>query len=263
MEENYKNFAIDLAKRAGEVIRANFVLGMEKEIKDDGSPVTKTDKAINSMVIGEVKKNFPDHAVIGEEESHVIENHEYAWVCDPVDGTVPFSHGIPTCAFSLALVHNGTPVLGIAYDPFMDRMIVGQKGKGAFLNGKKIAVSEKVGIEKAYITTTVFKHMTYPMHNFIDDLIFKYNSHHVGMNSVVYKCMLVAMGELDAAIFPHHTAHDIAAVKVIVEEAGGKVTDLWGDEQRYDQPLKGAVITNGKIHDELLEVIKTYLNEKN
>ena len=109
----YEEFAKQLAQKAGEIMKNNFSHGMKKELKRDKSPVTTTDIAINKLVISEVKKYFPDHDVKGEEESSFENNSEYVWVCDPVDGTYPFSHGLPVFTFSLALVKNGKPVLGV------------------------------------------------------------------------------------------------------------------------------------------------------
>lgn len=93
----YKNFSITLAKKAGKIIRDNFSAGMAKDWKDDGSPVTKTDTKVNKLVIDSVKKYFPAHDVLGEEESYRPNNSKFLWVCDPVDGTMPFS-----MAFQLA-----------------------------------------------------------------------------------------------------------------------------------------------------------------
>ena len=259
MSKGYKKLAIDLAKKAGGIIRRNFVLGMSRQIKKDGSPVTKTDLAINRMVIEAVKKDFPGHRVIGEEENHHIKNAKYAWVCDPIDGTIPFSHGMPTCCFSLALVRNGVPILGVAYDPFGKRMVVAEKGKGAFLNGKRIHVSKYRQLKGAYLGHCLWSRMQYPMKGFVDDIVFNYKMQYFPEGSIVYAAVLLAAGEIEAITFPHHTAHDVAAIKVIVEEAGGKVTDLWGREQRYDRPLKGALISNGVLHKKLLKIVRKYL----
>lgn len=146
----HKNFAISIAKEAGEIIRKNFTLGMKKEWKEDQSPVTETDYRINTILIEQVQKEFPDYGVLGEEESY-NEKAVNLWVCDPVDGTVPFSHGIPICTFSLALVKNGEPVLGVVYEPFMDQMYCAEKSKGAFLNGEKISVSGAIDIKQKAI----------------------------------------------------------------------------------------------------------------
>ena len=242
----YKNFAINLAKQAGKIMRANFGAAMEKEWKSNDTPVTKTDTSINRMVINGVKKYYPTHGVLGEEESYNSKGKEYLWVCDPVDGTVPFSHGSPTFVFSLALVKDGKPILGVIYDPIMGRMYIAEKGKGAFLNGKKISVN-KLGLRHsvAYWDARALSKLwkKYPK-------VFWLN-----LYSVCYESMMVASGYAVATVYLYSFAHDIAAVKIIVEEAGGKVTDRDGKEQRYDGPINGALITNGKVHKELLRMI--------
>jgi myo-inositol-1(or 4)-monophosphatase len=255
----YKNFAINLAKKAGKMMKTGFVLGIEKTIKKDGSPVTKIDLAINNLVINEVKKYFPSHAVLGEEESHFVQGAEYVWVCDPIDGTIPFSRGVPTCMFSLALTHKGVSVLGAAFDPFTNRMFFAEKGKGAFLNNKTISVSRNKVLKRSAVALELWKGMEYPLFGFLEDIIFKKGTEIFDTNSAVYNGCLLAAGQTDGYVFPHYTAHDVAAIKVIVEEAGGKVTDLFGKDQRYDRPVKGCVLSNGLIHKELLKLIKKHL----
>ena len=226
---------------------ANFGLGMKKEWKADSSPVTKTDIAVNQLVIDQVAKFFPAHNVLGEEQSSLKNKSEYLWVCDPVDGTVPFSHGIPTFVFSLALVKDGEPILGLVYDPFMDRIFFAEKNKGAFLNGKKIKVNKLdmsrgvIGWDNAGMSEMRKK---FP------------NIACICLWCICYEGALVASGELQATYYGHIYAHDIAALKVIVEEAGGKVTDKQGKEQRYDQKINGALISNGLVHKQLLKALK-------
>lgn len=244
----YKKFAIDIAKEAGKVIRANFKQGMKKDWKGNGTPVTITDTAINKMVIAGVKKYFPDHDVLGEEESSLKNHSKFLWVCDPVDGTVPFSHGIPTCVFSLALVVDGKPVAGVIYDALLDRMLYGEKNKGAFLNGKKIHVN-KQGMDKAVVDWGSQKSQAQLAKHFPTCFI-------LNLYSVIYSGMLVASGELVASLYTWSHAHDGASLKIIIEEAGGTVTDLVGKDQRYDGKINGFLASNGKVHKDLLKVIK-------
>lgn len=259
----YKKFAIDLAKKAGKIMRAHFVLGMDKTIKKDGTPVTKADLAINKLVIDSVKKYFPTHGVLGEEQSNVISGCEYTWVCDPIDGTIPFSRGMPTCMFSLALTQNGRPILGVAYDPFLKRMFFAEEGKGAFLNGKHIKVSGQGKLKGSYVSYSVWKMTTYPMPELMNDLVFKNDVNVFPIGSVVYNGMLLAAGQLDGIVFAYNTGHDVAAIKIIVEEAGGKVTDFYGNDQRYDsEDIKGCLISNGAMHNQLLKIIKAHLRSK-
>lgn len=256
----YKDFAIDIAYKAGEIMRQNFQLGMKKEWKSDNSPVTETDMAINNLVIEEINKNFPDHNINAEEKSDNNRISDYLWVCDPIDGTMPFTNGIPIFTFSLALVKNGEPILGVIYDPILNRLFFAEKNQGAFLNNQPIKVSEKQTLEKSTIDIVNFDNASWQIWELAEWLSKKWAIVYK-LNCITYPSALVACGEFDATIFPHHTAHDIAAVKIIVEEAGGKVTDLFGNKQRYDKPIKGAIVSNDKIHGLLLEEISKIIHK--
>jgi len=257
MKKDYKKFAIKLAKKSGKIILDNFSLEMDKEWKENNDgPVTKIDLAVNKILLETIKKNFPEHGIISEEGSDCQGNEEYKWVCDPIDGTIPFSHGIPICCFSLALVKDGQPILGVVYDPFLKRMFVAEKGKGAFLNNKRIRVSELKGFKNALIYAGIWKcSFLKEMKQLVSKIIDK-DAMNISLGTSIYASMLVAAGELVAAITPSKCAHDSAAVKIIVEEAGGKVTNLDGDEQRYDQDVKGSIASNGYLHDEILKLMK-------
>src|SRR5690606_7148188 len=108
--DEYLAFAKTLATEAGQIMRDHFVLGIDTEWKQDATPLTIADTSINQLVIDQVKQRFPTHGVLGEEASFGTDR-EYLWVVDPVDGTMPYSHGIPTSTFSLALVQNGQPIV--------------------------------------------------------------------------------------------------------------------------------------------------------
>lgn len=260
--DKYKKFAERFAKKAGKIMLKNFELGMKKEWKADNTPVTQTDLAINSLLIKEVKKLFPNHSIKAEEQSNMDGDGEYVWVCDPVDGTIPFSHGIPIATFSLALVKNGESILGVVYDPFQKRLYSASKGKGAYLNGNKINVSDKSQLKGA---VGEFEYSDASKYNLFA-MVAKLMSEGVKLlklNSVIYPSALVAAGELIFAIYPGKYAHDAAAIKIIIEEAGGKVTDLFGNEQRYDKEINGFMASNGVIHNKLVELSKKLIQEKN
>lgn len=260
--EEYKKFAVRIAKESGNIMKKYFSVGMERMEKEDTSPVTKADLEINSLLIKEVSKLFPTHSVLGEEENNIIEDSEYVWVCDPVDGTIPFSLGLPISTFSLALVKNGEVVLGIVYDPFCDRLYYAEKNKGSYLNNKKINVSNYSTLDKARIEYEMWNRSKYDLQPLINELK-KYNVMFVHFASYVNPSVLVAAGEFTATIFPHTTVHDVAAIKIIVEEAGGKVTDIFGNEQRYDQPINGALVSNGVLHDQLVTLTKQFVIVQN
>ena len=236
MEEksDYLNFAISLAKESGEIMKKNLRLGRKIEFKEDNTEITETDLAINDLVISKINEKYPEHNILSEEGSDMKRKTDFVWVCDPLDGTMAFAHGIPTSMFSLALVNNGEPIMGVAYDPFMNRMFYAEKGKGAYLNKDKINVSKNKEIKDALVSLINWGDAPFKITKLYPKLT-ELGTDLLSAGSVVYVDCLVACGEFDAVIFPSNKSHDSAAIKIIVEEAGGKVTNLFGEEQRYDK----------------------------
>ncbi|MBS3166375.1 inositol monophosphatase [Candidatus Woesearchaeota archaeon] len=251
---DYKAFAIELAYQAGEIMRKNFTLNMKKEWKWDHSPVTETDLAINELVLKKIKEKFPDHDILSEEGNEVHSGSEYIWICDPVDGTHNFSHGIPTSTFVLALTHKGLPIIGVIYDPFLDRMFSAEKGKGAMVNGQPIHVSKSKVIQKTVIGLGKWNDVC-NLFSTGKEINAKGVRLVTGL-SINYMGALVAVGEMSAVLFGGKSAYDNVAVKILVEEAGGKVTNLFGDVEDYSKEVKGQLSSNGYVHEEILEIIK-------
>ena len=139
MEYKYLEFAKEIAYKAGEVMIKYFKGNTNASYKYDQTIVTKADTEINSYLVERVKKEFPTHCVDGEEEQFGESN--YVWVCDPVDGTAMYARHIPIAVFSLALVVDGTPIIGVVYDPFTDILYSAIKEQGAYKNGKKLTVN--------------------------------------------------------------------------------------------------------------------------
>lgn len=250
-------FAVNIAHEAGDIMR-QYYNSPEKGVqtKYDSSPVTIADTQINQLLIDKVSAAFPTHGVLGEEASTATHEHSDVWVCDPIDGTAPFIFGLPTAMFSLAFVRDGVPLLGVAYDPFMDRLFTAIKGERAFCNGNPIMV-EAHSAEGARVAGPSYVEGLLRARDLYDDLAGR--GMHIPMfPGNVYKCTLLAEGRIHGRIFGGSGAHDIAAIKVIVEAAGGRVTDLEGSEQRYDRPLRGAIISNGTIHQDLLDAVQRF-----
>jgi fructose-1,6-bisphosphatase/inositol monophosphatase family enzyme len=256
--EEYLIFAKQLAERAGTIMLDHFKFGVEHETKADATPVTLADTQINTMVIDAVTAKYPEHSVMGEEESSDTSGTEYIWVCDPIDGTIPFTLGIPTSMFSLALVHNGVPMVGVLYDPYSKRMFEAVKGQGAFLNGEKIQVNTETP-PQGYVALPAMQYGLTNTAGLVGDAI-QSGIRALSLCCATYEAMLVAGGQIVASVFPGKTPWDIAAVKVIVEEAGGMVTDLHGNDQRYDQPINGAVVSNGVVHSQFVELVEKHLS---
>lgn len=254
--EQHLDFARNIASQAGDIMLKHFKVGVLSTEKSDLTIVTEADKEINDLIISEVNKNFPNHSVYGEEKS-VNKKSTDVWLCDPVDGTVPFSKGLPISVFSLAYVKDGVPLVGVVYDPFTKRMYSAIKGEGAYLNDKLIRVSDKKLDYKATIDIEWWPEAKYDIDSAGHKLSLNTGTYVLHLGSIIAASCMVASGQYEACLFAGTTGKsvDMAAVKVIVEEAGGIVTDIFGNDQKYHEDIEGAIISNGLIHDEL----KTYL----
>ena len=153
--------------------------------------------------------------------------------------------------------------VGVVFDPFTDSLYTAIRGKGAYKNGEKITVNDyELDDMKTVCHYDLWPEADYNISKVLQELGNK--TYIIGLGSIIRACMCVASGDFTFAIFPgtKHKNCDIAAVKVIVEEAGGTVTDLFGNEQRYDESINGAVISNGKVHNEVTETVKKYLKDR-
>lgn len=259
--EDYSIFAVDLAKKAGEMIRNDFQKEIVREWKADDTPITDTDRKVNQLVIDEVEKRFPTHAILSEEGS-IPKESEYAWVCDPIDGTVPFSHKYPTSVFSLAFTKQGESLLGVIYDPYMERLLTAQKGEGAYCNKERIVVSEARDLTNVVVDIEAGREKFLYDISELYSVLLKRNCIAVSLRSCVYGGMLTALGEFGGMVGVPLWPWDGAAVKIIVEEAGGKVTDLFGNEQKYNEKIKGVIASNGRLHDALTALVKPLLQKE-
>ena len=259
VNKEYLEFAKEIAYEAGKIMLKYFNAKDISSYKGDKTIVTLADKEINTYLISKVKEKFPAHSVDGEEEQ--FGKSDYVWVCDPVDGTAMYARHIPVAVFSLALVVNGESKVGVVYDVFTDTLYSAIKGEGAYKNGEKITVNDyELDDMRSVSNFDMWPEAEYNLYDSIKELGKK--TYFVSVGSVIRGCMCVVSGEFNLAIFPGTKRKncDIAAVKVIVEEAGGKVTNLFGEEQRYDTDIKGAIVSNAKVHDEVVETIKQKLN---
>lgn len=257
----YLEFAKRLADEAGEIMLRHFQVGVLSQAKahEGDTPVTIADREINRLVIEAVQAKYPSHAVIGEEESHVVTGAEFTWVCDPVDGTIPYTMGIPTNVFSLALVNGeGRPVVAVVEDPYMKRRYWAVLGQGAFVNGAPLHVNQIHELKKAYVAGSGIRSEVIRTAALRGATIAQcYRT--FTTNCIIYEAMLVASGQIAATIYPGSGAHDVATSALIIEEAGGRVTNLLGEDQRYDKAITGAIISNGAIHEKLLALTRQYL----
>lgn len=252
-------FARQLALKAGEIITKNF-LHSTITIKSNLTPVTETDLEISKLVIKEVKNNFPNHQVFDEEYQHDNQNAEFIWVCDPVDGTIPFSHHIPTSMFSLALCHNGEPVVAVIYDPFMKRMLYTKTDSPSYMNEKEICVKPGKFIPGEFVYGIPYWNSKFNANKYFS-LISEKKLRVSYIESIVYQSMLIATGISKALVIVAASPWDRAAAKMIIENAGGICTDennkrlpVFGNPQYF-------IATNSQVHDEIMEIVRECLHK--
>ncbi len=218
--------------------------------------VTEADHASEKAIIEVIQNNFPDHFILSEEKGEIKSNSEYKWIIDPIDGTVNFANGIPLCCVSIGVEKEGKMIMGAVYNPFMNELFFAQKGMGAFLNDKKINVSNKDAVIKSCLVTG-FPYTYLETPNGPLDIFQKLVKQGIPvrrLGSAAIDLCWVAAGRFDGFYEHKLQAWDTAAGFLMVEEAGGKITDYNGDYYSPYQPH--LLATNGKIHDELLAYIK-------
>ena len=252
-------FAKQLALKAGEIITKNF-LHSKITTKANLTPVTETDLTVSKLVIEVVKKNFPTHEVYDEEFQHEKHDAEFIWVCDPVDGTVPFSHHIPTSMFSLALCRNGEPVVAVIYDPFVKRILYTKTDFPSFMNEKKIKVKSGKFLTGDYIFGIPYWNRDFDTNKYLD-LVFKKKIWVTYVESIVYESMMIASGISKALVTVAANPWDRAAAKMIIENAGGICTDendkrltVFGNPQYF-------IATNKEVHEEVMEIVQKCLHK--
>lgn len=218
--------------------------------------VTEADHASEKAIIDVIKKEFPDHFILSEEAGEIKTKSEYKWIIDPIDGTVNFANGIPICCVSIALEHNGDVIMGAIYNPNMNEFYVAEKGNGATLNDKKIMVSNKTEVIKSCLVTgfpyTYLDAPNGPLQVF--EKLIRQGIPVRRLGSAAIDLCWVAAGRFDGFYEHKLAAWDSAAGFLMVEEAGGKVTDFKGEKYSPYQPH--IIATNGKIHEELLKYVQ-------
>jgi len=239
-------------------------LGSLDEIryKDKHNPVTRADEESEKAIIDTIRKKFPNHSFLAEESGgHSIDKSGYLWIIDPLDGTVNFSHSFPIFGPSVALMIDGAIEMGGVYNPCYKEMFYATKGKGAFFNKKPIRVSKIETLDDAVFVTGFPYDRHKRAHHYcviLEEFLHRAQGvRRVGAASL--DLCSIACGRLDGFWEEKLNPWDTAGGWIILEEAGGKVTDFSGNE--YNIFLPQIVATNGKIHNEVVQILKKYTDE--
>lgn len=224
---------------------------------DDTSDfATKADVEAEKIIVKILSSHFPAHNILAEEESEFKKGSEYTWAIDPIDGTISYVAGIPNFTVSIGLLENDQPILGVIYHIAAEDLYYAEKNNGAFLNGKKITVNRKDELAKS-VASFDFGHKKSRQEKFntyISPLLNKVG-YVYSLGSGALELAYTAAGILEVLI-QTGGVWDVLAGTVIIREAGGKVTDLEGNEPNWSKEQITVVASNGLIHDQILEALK-------
>lgn len=246
-------------KEAGELILEKFRANISIDYKEQvNNLVTEADKAVEILIINKIHQTFPHHGIIGEEYGRQAIEAEQQWIIDPIDGTVNFAHGIPLCCVSIAYMEHGEVKLGGVYNPMLAELFFAEKGQGAFLNDKPISVSTKKDFNTAFLVTGFpYKMPDDKEPTKIFERLIKKGLPIRRLGSAALDLCWVACGRFDAFWEYNLQAWDIAAGYLIVEEAGGTVSDF--SNNQYTIWDKETLASNGHIHKDILKEINAAL----
>jgi myo-inositol-1(or 4)-monophosphatase len=252
------NFAVETARDAGHLLLEKFGRITAVTKKGDINLVTEADLASEALIIERIKSHHPKHAILAEEagDAVVVEGSSvWKWIIDPLDGTTNYAHGYPCFAVTMALEHDGEVVVGVTFDPTRNELFAAEKGHGATLNGKSITVSSTERLSESLICTG-FPYDFKRKEDFARHLTaFLLSSRGVRRDgSAAIDLAYVACGRFDGFWEEGLNPWDMAAGKLLIEEAGGWVTDYAGDAFNiYTPPV---VASNGRIHNEMLAILR-------
>ena len=263
--------AAAIAREAGARLREFLAQGVETEYKGDVDLVTVADRTVEKLIRERLGQAFPEHGIFGEEGTRERMDGEFRWYVDPLDGTTNFAHGFPQFCVSMGLERraagmaperDGTLVAGVIYDPMRDELFTAERGQGAQLNGRSMRVSKIPDLAEALLSTgfpSRKRHASPNVHFYQE---FTLRSHGVRRaGSAALDLAYVACGRLEAFWEFNLNPWDTAAGILLVEEAGGLVTDFSGNAFRLDS--REILASNGRIQGELVTLFEDMFAGRN
>ena len=252
--------AIHAAKEAGALVKQGFEGGNAPDSRlklenDTLQVVTDYDAAAEELILGSLKKTFPEHAFFSEEVGDDERTSDYRWVVDPIDGTSNYARQIPFFCVSIGLTYKNEPVLGVVYQPITDELFTAEKGKGAFLNGQRIRVSDASELSRAFVTLDRGKsqHEKQRLLAVMAEVTKHVRSTRMPGSGALQTCY-AACGRFDAAIFNGLSFYDVAAAAVIAREAGAQISDFSG--QDWELKTGDMLTTNAALQPQLTAILR-------
>ncbi len=257
---DYLKFAVSCASKAGKIIKKGFFSEKDVVFKSFANPVTEFDKASEALIVDMIAKKFPSHSILTEEGLSRQKESDVKWVIDPLDGTVNFTHRIPLVCVSIGIEIEGKIKAGVVYNPLWNEWYWALENGGTFLNNKRIFVSQTRDKTKALLVTG-YPYESEGRIEYLLDPLRDITRSYTGfrrLGSAAIDMCFVARGSFDGFYEENLKPWDTAAGKIIIEEAGGKLSGYSGDE--YNIYKKTIVATNGLLHNDVLELVKNIPN---
>ena len=254
--KDFLSVASEAALKAGGILRDNIHGIREITLKGDINLVTEMDMRSERAVVETLLASFPGHSIIAEEETRILGGSGFTWIIDPLDGTTNYAHGYPFFCTSIAYEVQGAISLGVVYNPIFKELFVARKGQGAYLNGKKIHVSAIGELKNSLLSTGFPYDLAVSAKNNIDHFTnFLYHAQAVRRDgSAALNLCYTACGRFDGFWEMKLNPWDMAAGALIVEEAGGHVTNLAG--RKFTIYKDDIVASNNLIHRAMVKVLK-------
>ena len=254
-KELAKKVAIDSAKAAGKLILENLNKVKSCSFKAKSDIVTEIDIQAEKIIMDIIKTNFPAHSIHSEETGFIDNKSPYLWVIDPIDGTMNYYHRMSPFRVAICLVENNLPIITAIYNPVKDNLYFAEKGKGAFLNNKRINVNSNFELKKSVVMTHISSKKEARART-ITALgnIFNKTLHMRILGSGIAAMTYIAEGKFD--VFFNVATHpwDILPGALLVEEAGGIVTDIQG--KKIDLKSTSILVSNGTVHSDILKLLE-------
>lgn len=252
MPTNYLKIAVEIAEQAGQILREEFHRPLEISYKGDVDLVTQADRRSERAIVESLTKHFPEHAIAAEEGygHESTSKSEFRWHVDPLDGTTNFAHGYPCFCVSIALAQGDKVIAGVVFNPVYNELFAAARGEGTTLNGKRIHVSKNSSVSTSLLCTgfPVHDRKRSPNLQYYGD--FTMRSHGVRRDgSAALDLACVAAGRFEGFWEFGLKKWDTAAGTLLIEEAGGKVSDFAGEPYQLGGPV--ILATNGLIHEEI------------
>lgn len=256
--DKYLSVAQQAASEAGKILMENFGKVEPQLIRNKSAVdfISFVDETSEKKIVEIIKSAFPEHTILAEEGGENTTASEYRWIIDPLDGTTNYLHSIPIFAVSIALEFNNESLFGLVYDPVHNETFHASKGKGAYLNAHRIHVSKTSRLNEAFIATGFPFKIKHHLKRYLNvfNNIFEHTIGKRRLGSAAMDLAYVACGRFDAYWEIGLQPWDMAAGKLIIEEAGGKITDFWNN-QNFGSSIY-ILASNSKIHDEIGEIIR-------